>query len=756
MQLKVDLNFLRALSSRLKQTDITLEQQISEMQRDLKTLLSHVRSVYPESYVQAAVEHAEGNLREVWKSAVRVSDYLSKQSADVNWSVEHYLRTENALKNLHIQTSFHSPTQAASVTAISHFAAGTGTADTPIHQQRIVASDTLLQQLKQLWWRFYEGLLLKKLGEYQQGDPRIRSFIQIIDIGSPAEQRYAREKLSAILHAFEEIARSQTALNVYKQFGNERNTLAAFKNAEEQRRILAGLGVSKEWYAGSVDLSKQYRSFSLSACHLNPLRDDGSSLLMEFPEMMPVFMLAMINEPYREWTFANVTGLEQQAILYRESRNGNQEERQATIGPLDPYNEVSEEDILHRDDPEVSARLKNTYWFTLSPKEQDRRYEEIRKATAKYEKEWRYKELSARTGIGNPHVAKVFDGGTNMVVQTINTASVGLAGQVVELIKGPQPEGTYNPLDNPNGKQAGEIIGNIIGFALPFKLLKTVKTPKALEKLSPTLVRSMVAEGVFSTATEVSDALHDFKHDGTQSLEERTGKVALNTIAAGAGDAAIRFAAKVVLSSYQGIRQQLQELAVPKSPQGTSGKLGTIQPREDKFIPDEVTPKEVREVGDVKVEGTGNINRTEPSLPKGGKPKGNYADEVDRGIKRQNETADLFSKNGYDIEMLDEVHGGNGHGINPESNPDYLIEGKPFDCYSPDSKTSIDNVVRALTKKTKNQSERLVLNLDDCPAEKVNELYEAILRKSNPNGDLKRLQELFIVKDGIITKLLER
>ncbi|UQZ35500.1 hypothetical protein C2I18_19410 [Paenibacillus sp. PK3_47] len=60
------------------------------------------------------------------------------------------------------------------------------------------------------------------------------------------------------MHAFEEIGRSQTAYNVYKQFGNQRNTLSAFKHAEEQRGILADLGVSKEWYAGSADLSRHY------------------------------------------------------------------------------------------------------------------------------------------------------------------------------------------------------------------------------------------------------------------------------------------------------------------------------------------------------------------------------------------------------------------------------------------------------------------------------------------------------------------
>lgn len=107
MQQKVDLNALRALSSRLKQTDMRLEQQISEIQRTLKALLSRIRSEYPERYVHTAVEHAEGDLQEVWKLAIRISEQLSKQSGHLNWSAEHYLRTESLLKNLHLQNPLY-------------------------------------------------------------------------------------------------------------------------------------------------------------------------------------------------------------------------------------------------------------------------------------------------------------------------------------------------------------------------------------------------------------------------------------------------------------------------------------------------------------------------------------------------------------------------------------------------------------------------------------------------------------------------
>ncbi|MGW8956879.1 CdiA C-terminal domain-containing protein [Paenibacillus sp. NPDC055715] len=154
-----------------------------------------------------------------------------------------------------------------------------------------------------------------------------------------------------------------------------------------------------------------------------------------------------------------------------------------------------------------------------------------------------------------------------------------------------------------------------------------------------------------------------------------------------------------------------------------------------------------------KTEGTGNVNLTEPSLPKGGKPKGNYTKGDSHGIKKESETADLMADQGYDIEMLDEVNGGNGYGVKESSNPDFLIEGKVFDCYAPTIETNVDNILRNATKKTKTQTERIVLNLDQFPSEKVAEIIQGILRKANPNGDLKNLKELFIVKDGEITRV---
>ncbi|WP_304363940.1 restriction endonuclease fold toxin, partial [Paenibacillus macerans] len=92
---------------------------------------------------------------------------------------------------------------------------------------------------------------------------------------------------------------------------------------------------------------------------------------------------------------------------------------------------------------------------------------------------------------------------------------------------------------------------NVVGFFLPFKYLKAVKTPAALSKLSPTVVRSMTAGAIFGTATEASDAVTDFKNDGDQDLTGRAQNIALDTAMAGAGDVTFTYAFKLVSSALK-------------------------------------------------------------------------------------------------------------------------------------------------------------------------------------------------------------
>ena len=147
------------------------------------------------------------------------------------------------------------------------------------------------------------------------------------------------------------------------------------------------------------------------------------------------------------------------------------------------------------------------------------------------------------------------------------------------------------------------------------------------------------------------------------------------------------------------------------------------------------------------------VGKVKPSLPKGAKPLGNYADSSKRTYQRQNEAADLLANNGYKVEMLDEIPGGNGYGLKETANPDFLIENKVFDCYSPGAETKTQTIINEIRSKTKDQAPNIVLNLEDYEGS-VDELIELIKRKATPEGDLKRLEELRIIKDGEIIDIL--
>ncbi|AUO06248.1 hypothetical protein C0638_06715 [Paenibacillus sp. lzh-N1] len=189
--------------------------------------------------------------------------------------------------------------------------------------------------------------------------------------------------------------------------------------------------------------------------------------------------------------------------------------------------------------------------------------------------------------------------------------------------------------------------------------------------------------------------------------------------------------------------------STPSKPSGGKSSKNEGTPGSQKPSKPNEKPPGTKGTGDV----VSNIKLTEPSLPKGSKPKGNYGAGDSHGIKKQNETADFLADKGYDIKMLDEIDGGNGYGIKEGSNPDFLIEGKVFDCYAPKPDGKVQSIIKEIAGKTKNQSGRIVLNLDNFPDEKISEITGTILRKANPNGDLKRLEELISVKDGTITKV---
>ena len=73
-------------------------------------------------------------------------------------------------------------------------------------------------------------------------------------------------------------------------------------------------------------------------------------------------------------------------------------------------------------------------------------------------------------------------------------------------------------------------------------------------------------------------------------------------------------------------------------------------------------------------------------------------------IEKENEAAKVLAKNGYVVEQNPIVPG--------SRNPDYLIEGEVFDCYTPQNLNSARGIASVIQGKIDSgQTNRIILNL---------------------------------------------
>jgi len=137
---------------------------------------------------------------------------------------------------------------------------------------------------------------------------------------------------------------------------------------------------------------------------------------------------------------------------------------------------------------------------------------------------------------------------------------------------------------------------------------------------------------------------------------------------------------------------------------------------------------------------------TRPSLPpdphrapRGPQTPAHPTKKRERPLRRENESADQLSRDGYDVEQ--------NPGPRPNGKePDYKVEGEYFDCYAPET-GDLDNLRDQISSKVRDkagklQAERIVLNLDDSPLS--NDQIKDILSRK-PIADLK---EIIVVRGG--------
>lgn len=138
--------------------------------------------------------------------------------------------------------------------------------------------------------------------------------------------------------------------------------------------------------------------------------------------------------------------------------------------------------------------------------------------------------------------------------------------------------------------------------------------------------------------------------------------------------------------------------------------------------------------------GTRPSRAPDPSaVPSGSRTPAHPTKVKDRPLRRENESADVLAQNGFDV-VQNPPPRPNG------KQPDYLIEGDYFDCYSPDT-PDLDNLRDGISAKLRDkqgnqQADRIVLNLDDSP-HTLDDIKDVLTRKP-----LAGLKEILVVRGG--------
>ena len=154
-----------------------------------------------------------------------------------------------------------------------------------------------------------------------------------------------------------------------------------------------------------------------------------------------------------------------------------------------------------------------------------------------------------------------------------------------------------------------------------------------------------------------------------------------------------------------------------------------------------------------------------PTGVPGGSPTGprtrigrKLAGDERRPLELENECADTVAHEGYRVHQnptkpeIAEARRHTGDTGNPAKDPDYLIEGHIFDCYSPTPGKPVRGVWSEVQSKIeKEQTQRVVLNLTDWNGDLT------ALRRQFDDWPIDRLKELVAVKpDGGIVQIVRR
>lgn len=129
-----------------------------------------------------------------------------------------------------------------------------------------------------------------------------------------------------------------------------------------------------------------------------------------------------------------------------------------------------------------------------------------------------------------------------------------------------------------------------------------------------------------------------------------------------------------------------------------------------------------------------------PGSPDGRPTLAHPSRRSELGWRRENESAAALAAHGYRVEQ-------NPPARHNRKNPDYLVEGRYFDCYSPTT-ANIGRIRNSINEKvSEGQADRIVLNLDDCP------VSQADIREALRTWPVTGLREVLTVDRGRVSTL---
>ena len=113
--------------------------------------------------------------------------------------------------------------------------------------------------------------------------------------------------------------------------------------------------------------------------------------------------------------------------------------------------------------------------------------------------------------------------------------------------------------------------------------------------------------------------------------------------------------------------------------------------------------------------------------------------QLQESLKYQNQAALTLARAGYRVRQLPKREG--------EPSPDFEIEGRTFDCHTPDQQTPADSVRRSLSRKSKEQASRFILNLDRSGLD-ATEIRRRML--AMPSRDVR---EVLVVRNDMVSRI---